>query len=51
MPGPEAVTPLVPREMIAAPFFAAAKQPQERDIVVGGKALSPAVTITYLPAA
>lgn len=33
----EPVTPLVPREMIVAPFFAAVKQTQEREIVVDGK--------------
>lgn len=33
----EPITPLVPREMIVAPFFAAAKQNQERELVVDGK--------------
>ena len=37
MPKPEPITPLVPREMIVAPFFAAVKQMQEREIVVDGK--------------
>ena len=37
MPKPESITPLVPREMIVAPFFAAVKQSQEREIVVDGK--------------
>ena len=37
MPKLESVTPLVPREMIVAPFFAAVKQSQEREIVVDGK--------------
>ena len=37
MPKPNSITPLVPREMIIAPFFAAVKQTQEREIVVDGK--------------
>ena len=37
MPERDAITPLVPREMIVAPFFAAVKQSRERDIVVDGK--------------
>ena len=37
MPRPEAITPLVPREMIVAPFFAAVKQCREREIVVDGR--------------
>ena len=31
------ITPFVPREMITAPFFAAVKQSQEREIVVDGR--------------
>ena len=37
MPIPEQITPLVPREMIVAPFFAAAKQHQGREITVDGR--------------
>lgn len=37
MPIPEQITPLVPREMIIAPFFAAGKQHQQREITVDGK--------------
>ena len=41
MPKLKPITPLVPREMIVAPFFAAVfaavKQSQERAIVVDGK--------------
>ena len=37
MPKLEPITPLVPREMIVAPFFAAVKQSQEREVVVDGK--------------
>ena len=33
----ESITPLVPREMIVAPFFAAVKQSQKREVVVDGK--------------
>ena len=33
----EAITPLVPREMIVAPFFAAVNQSQKREVVVDGK--------------
>ena len=37
MPKPEPITPLVPREMIVAPFFAATKQTRGREIVVDGR--------------
>ena len=37
VPKLEPITPLVPREMIVAPFFAAVKQSKEREIVVDGK--------------
>ena len=37
MPKPEPITPLVPREMIVAPFFASVRQTQGREIVVDGK--------------
>ena len=37
MPKQEPIIPLVPREMIVAPFFAAVKQTQAREIVVDGK--------------
>ena len=37
MPIPEEITPFVPREMVVAPFFAAVKQRQEREITVDGK--------------
>ena len=37
MPKLESITPLVPREMIVAPFFAAVKQTQAREFVVDGK--------------
>ena len=37
MPKPEPITPLVPREMIVAPFFAAARQTRGREIVVDGR--------------
>ena len=37
MPKPQPITPLVPREMVVAPFFAAVKQTQEREVVVDGR--------------
>ena len=37
MPKLDSMTPLVPRHMVVAPFFAAVKQTQEREVVVDGK--------------
>ena len=37
MPDPQPITPFVPRELVVAPFFAAVKQTEPRELTIDGK--------------